>query len=65
MKAGRAMRDTATKGRFWHVSKKERTPSYLFFPSFCTHQAAVVNLCVRTNVLLFELFQSFLFNITN
>lgn len=65
MKASRAMRDIVTKGRFWHVSKKECTPDYLFFPSFCTHLAAVLNLCVRTNVLLFELFQSFLFSITN
>lgn len=65
MKASRAMRDIITKGRFWHVSKKERTPDYLFFPSFCSHLAAVLNLCVRTNVLLFELFLSFLFSITN
>lgn len=65
MKATKAVRDIIIKGRFWHVSKKEHFPSYLFFPSFCTYQATVLNLCIRTNVLLFELFQTFLFNITN
>lgn len=59
------MRDTVIKGRFWHVSKKEHIPDYLFLPSFHTHRPTVLNMCTRTNVLLFELFQSFLFNITN
>lgn len=59
------MRDTVIKGRFWHVSKKEHIPDYLFFPSFHTHWPTVLNMCARTNVLPFELFQSFLFNITN
>lgn len=59
------MRDIVIKGRFWHVSKKERIPNYLFFPSFHTHHAMDLNMCTRTNVLLCELFQSFLFNITN
>lgn len=59
------MRDIVIKGRFWHLSKKEHIPNYLVFPSFHTCQATDLNMCTRTNVLLCELFQGFLFNITN